>query len=585
MATRNWPMQPLLLSSLASSTLSRDSLFQTLDTPTVLSSLRCSQQSVSAPAQPGPHPQVVDQLQRCLPMQTGLQIDPSTNLTSVPSVATTGPQAAVDTIIVPPTSSLTGPQSIDQVTESVVWKNQPNLKKWFLTFPHSGTTTKEEALARLQIVLKGSLDGCLIAQELHADGTPHLHIGLWLKKAVKTTNSRFFDFVCGKHGNYLKMRSPAGTLEYLHKSDANPLSHGTIPSRAVKKRSKRNLDGKDSGGPRALKSTSIAEAIRSGASIRQIFEADPGYFLLHKGKIQDLHAFCAVSAMNESLTPWPLNMNYLGEDEATRTIAEWLKSNIKSTRPFRAPQLFISGAKKLYKTTMVELLRLSLRIYDIPMTEDFYDMYDDSLYDMCLMDEFKGQKTIQWMNLFLQGNTMNLRQKGHQVLKRRNLPVIILSNFTLEECYHKAVAVDPTKLDTLKSRFLEVHLLWRMDIKGLAEALGSQDSELMKNTTILPSCPDPVLPSDSGLTRSSRSSPSPPSPNVSSHSTEPVAKRARKVNLRRANASIDLSGQEMSWKFCPMCGHYPCACTGGIATVCYACSQPTNLCRCKEADD
>ena len=71
-------------------------------------------------------------------------------------------------------------------------------KNWFLTFPQT-TTTKEEASTQLQNHLKLNqlgIKGFLIAQEKHKDNHTHLHIALWLNKTLKTSDKKFFDFVC-----------------------------------------------------------------------------------------------------------------------------------------------------------------------------------------------------------------------------------------------------------------------------------------------------------------------------------------------------------------------------------------------------
>ena len=83
------------------------------------------------------------------------------------------------------------------------------------------------------------------------------------------------------------------------------------------------------------------------------------------------------------------------------------------------------------------------------MEEEFYDQYSDD-YDLVVMDEFKGQKKITFLNEFLQGSTMSIRKKGSQGIKQKNLPVIILSNLTLETCYRKAN--EDGRLDSLRAR-------------------------------------------------------------------------------------------------------------------------------------
>lgn len=48
------------------------------------------------------------------------------------------------------------------------------------------------------------------------------------------------------------------------------------------------------------------------------------------------------------------------------------------------------------------------------------------------------------------------KKKGSQGIKNKNLPVIILSNYTLEECYRKAN--EDGRLDSLRARLLRVEV-------------------------------------------------------------------------------------------------------------------------------
>lgn len=58
-------------------------------------------------------------------------------------------------------------------------------------------------------------------------------------------------------------------------------------------------------------------------------------------------------------------------------------------------------------------------------------------------------------------------------MKRTNPAVIIISNYSLERCYHKALEKDPTALDSLKTRVTEISLHQPLDIDGLLEALAT----------------------------------------------------------------------------------------------------------------
>jgi len=82
-----------------------------------------------------------------------------------------------------------------------------------------------------------------------------------------------------------------------------------------------------------------------------------------------------------------------------------------------------------------------LRVYWWPKDEHWWDGYEDGAYDLIVLDEFKSQKKITDLNPILSGDPIPLsRRRSAPILKRDNLPVIILSNFSPEECYHKCSA-------------------------------------------------------------------------------------------------------------------------------------------------
>lgn len=105
------------------------------------------------------------------------------------------------------------------------------------------------------------------------------------------------------------------------------------------------------------------------------------------------------------------------------------------------------------------MLEKYLRVYVVCLEEDFMDGFDPSLFDLIVFDEFRGQKKITWMNSFVQGGTVPVRIKGSRGVKitdRDNLPVLVLSNYSIAECYHKA---DSIAVSTIKSRFEECQII------------------------------------------------------------------------------------------------------------------------------
>lgn len=95
----------------------------------------------------------------------------------------------------------------------------------------------------------------------------------------------------------------------------------------------------------------------------------------------------------------------------------------------------------------------------MPTDENFYDFYDDDSYDLIVVDEFKGQKTIQDINRWLDGQNMTIRMKGRQSLKYKNLPIIIVSNFPPHIVYRNKF--EKGELEPFTSR------LYVVEVKGM----------------------------------------------------------------------------------------------------------------------
>ena len=114
--------------------------------------------------------------------------------------------------------------------------NRHPLQKFFVTFPKSGLITKHEFLA---ICKEMKLAYYIACQETHEDGTPHIHVLLWLKS--KKTKSRLLKFFKDKFPNDNKrihvqsVRNFKATIEYCKKEDDQYLeSPGGPPRRAFK---------------------------------------------------------------------------------------------------------------------------------------------------------------------------------------------------------------------------------------------------------------------------------------------------------------------------------------------------------------
>jgi len=322
-----------------------------------------------------------------------------------------------------------------------------NAMKFLLTYAQCHTK-KEDAAKRIEEKFGNDLKGYIVCEEKHQNGDPHLHVFLLFNKRKNFKQASCFDFIGGQHGNYKVVNSLRGSVEYVTKAGCYVVKGLDIESIKSKK---------------APKNETVAKMLMDGKSMVEVNEHDPGYVMINKRKLEEYGTWVRLlkhRKEKEDYVPPTIE----GLNEADLQIAQWITANIRSSRRFKAPQLFIYGERNRGKTSLIEHLEKSLSVYHIPVTEDFYDAYDDD-YDLAVMDEFKGQKTLQWMNEFLQGSKMTLRKKGSQYLKTKNIPVIILSNYSLSECYPKA-AMDG-RLSTLEARLEVVHIERFMNVYGL----------------------------------------------------------------------------------------------------------------------
>jgi hypothetical protein len=311
-------------------------------------------------------------------------------------------------------------------------------KSYTLTYAQCATK-KEVAAERIEKQWGTELKGYIVSEELHKDGTPHLHAFIQFKEKKNFCTSDCFDFIAGQHGSYEVTKGIRNWVTYVTK-DGKYVAKG-VDVEAIKKK-------------KAPKSDDVAKQLMEGKSLSEINKENPGYVMINKRKLEEYESWIRVESAKASKLDWVPPV-VEGLTDTNKQIAQWIASNIRQPRKFKAPQLFITGKKNLGKTSLIEWLAQYLSVYHIPQTEDFYDLYSDD-YDLVVFDEFKGQKTIQWMNLFLQGSAMNIRKKGSQYMKMKNLPVIILSNYTLGDCYPKAN--EDGRLETLRARLDEVEV-------------------------------------------------------------------------------------------------------------------------------
>jgi len=205
------------------------------------------------------------------------------------------------------------------------------------------------------------------------------------------------------------MKSGYASVNYLKKEDSTPIVFGTVPEPSMSTLPKQR--GNATAGKQKKLTDSIAESLQSGSSPVDILKQHPGFYLLNKQKVDSLYTMLQSEKLKPLLKPWPANLLYQGTSSSTRLLVDWCNSNINCKRPFKQKQLYLFGPVNSRKTSFLKVLLEYCTSAIIPTDEDWFDLYTVPEPQLCYMDEFKGQRKIQWLNEFLQGGPMHIRRR------------------------------------------------------------------------------------------------------------------------------------------------------------------------------
>lgn len=366
-------------------------------------------------------------------------------------------RAASSQPVTPPST----PQII-QIPSSTSSASQPKKpfqlqsKKVFLTYSQCDYPP-ERLFENLKQRFPDAGNNILVAREQHEDGNYHLHCLIDLKEKLKTRRVNFFDDLVDppKHPNIQsRIKSKPKTIAYIVKGGDPSLIFSNFDYQKFLKLSKDK---------KATKSIQIAQLVAEGKTLDEIDDEHPDYVLLHGRILREYIVFRSLKERRQAfqenqlrkLVVWPAPEHLTSWNDR---IAVWLSNNIRQPRVHRQKQLWISAPPSAGKTSLITWLEstFGLSVYFWPRDEKWFDGYSDGAYDLIVLDEFRSQKKITELNPILSGDPTPLsRRSAPPLVKRDILPVIILSNFTPEECFHK---VHQSQLDPLIDRLIVVQV-------------------------------------------------------------------------------------------------------------------------------
>lgn len=325
-----------------------------------------------------------------------------------------------------------------------------NARSVFLTYPQC-PIPKEHVLTLLRTKL-GEDAGThyLIGQETHQDGHFHIHVFVEREKLINSRNPRYFDLEWEDnavfHPNITAPRDRQDVMRYVTKSDTAPLKWPADWEWEAP----------------AKKKSKWAEAtplLLEGQDAKTLLKSMPEFVLGNLKKVQEAVAFVANIQQQASLPPletfltWELPAELASEPNiAFQTVWSELKDNL-ANKGFGRRQLYLHGPTGIGKSTFVNHLLMCVRTYIIP-NEQFYCHWDNNLYDLSLIEEFKGQKPIQWLNQWLDGANFYVQKKGIPgLLKTNPIPTLVISNFDINTSEVYPNMQESVSIGTLRRRF------------------------------------------------------------------------------------------------------------------------------------
>lgn len=327
--------------------------------------------------------------------------------------------------------------------------------KFWLTFAQC-ETPKELVVAKLTELFPQELEGYVVAEEEHENGAPHLHVYLAFKTARLITDQHYFDTIVTpmKHGNYQVARSPQAVIQYCAKEGVYVAQNVDIRTKSRKRKE------------RTLSQAYFQDVVVENLSKEEAdFRYGP-YRLLH-GRSLDAEVAYQLRLRAKRFRATCVQRRVKAEaGDALSTnedIATWLNDNIRTELPrdLRQAQLWIvtppGAGKTTFKDIVLPWLYPGLSVYLLPNDGEWFDDYEDGCYDLIIADEYRRDYTVRQLNRLADGSVIMLRRRGQPpVLKRDNLPMIVLSNFTIDEAYCKLSEQEDESLKALKERFVEV---------------------------------------------------------------------------------------------------------------------------------
>lgn len=295
-----------------------------------------------------------------------------------------------------------------------------------------------------------------IVLEYHKSGIQHFHVFIEFHETIETKNYKLFDLEGLNHPNWRIPFNKRKVLSYMVKKiksiedwNNKTLEYGIDVNYYLKTK---DLHLGQIGYSLINKTMSVTKAIEECPKL--LFNAiniENNYNWYHNKKMEE-------SIPEKKLEKW--NMFGL---------------NFEFDGKHKTPQFWICGPSNVGKTYNIKKLEENGHRAYLCAKDNNWSDYNDNNYDFMYFEEYQGELMIRDINQLLEGTKIRLNAKyTKSIIKNKNMPIIINSNYLPHEAYNK---VDKEKLGLLLNRIYVIyvdktgkgHIIWNPKTNKLDE--------------------------------------------------------------------------------------------------------------------
>lgn len=317
-------------------------------------------------------------------------------------------------------------------------------KNLYLTYPQC-PMPKEECMQRIKDHFDTNLDRCVVAAELHQDGNQHLHMYIGLHKRCNYKSATCLDFIAKQHGNYRAAANVRNVLRYITK-DNQYVEHNIDCAKELEAQEKH----------KTVQSLIVAQKlVENKLPFKQIVDEHLGFFANSWQKINYFRSQYDALRIQEKMPFYGIKVPVVPELAKPWNwhIARWLAKNLQPNRPYKQQQLWIHGETNTGKTTLCQTLSTMFKTFWLTQDENWVDGLDES-HELIIIDEFVGGRQIAFINQFTSGAPFPCIQRNKlPYLKTNNPPVIVCSNRSPDEVFHKVKEHHLLSYEAFEQRF------------------------------------------------------------------------------------------------------------------------------------